>query len=66
MFPTKLVKQCLKCGCPKDGLVLDPFAGSGTTGMVAKQNGRDFVLIELSPDYVKICEQRCNGVSAKE
>lgn len=65
-FPPKLIEPCILAGCPTGGVVLDPFAGSGTTGMVAKQNGRNFILIELSPDYVKICEQRCNGVSAKE
>jgi DNA modification methylase len=40
--------------------VLDPFAGSGTTGMVALELGRKAVLIELSPKYVELIEQRCN------
>lgn len=41
-------------------IVLDPFGGSGTTGMVALELGRSATLIELNPDYVKIIEQRCN------
>lgn len=57
-FPPDLIEPCILAGCPVGGIVLDPFAGSGTTGMVAKQNGRDFVLIELNEAYVKICEER--------
>ncbi len=40
------------------GIVLDPFGGSGTTGEVAEQNGRNSILIELSPEYVKLAEKR--------
>lgn len=40
--------------------VLDPFAGSGTTGQVALELGRKAVLIELNPAYVKLIEERCN------
>ena len=40
--------------------VLDPFGGSGTTGMVAIELGRNAVLIELNPDYVQLIERRCN------
>lgn len=57
-FPPDLIEPCVLAGCPVGGVVLDPFAGSGTTGMVAKQNGRDFILIELNNQYVKICEER--------
>lgn len=49
------------CGCNAgfhSGIILDPFFGAGTVGLVALQNGRDFVGIELSPDYVNIAEQR--------
>lgn len=57
-FPPDLIEPCIMAGCPEGGAVLDPFGGSGTTGMVAKQNGRDFVLIELSKEYVEICKER--------
>jgi len=50
------------CGCETDetkpGIVLDPMAGSGTTGLVAKKLGRDFVLIDLNPDYVEMAKER--------
>ena len=58
-FPPDLIEPCVLAGCPPKGIVLDPFAGSGTTGMVAKKNGRNFVLIELNKEYAKLCEERC-------
>jgi DNA modification methylase len=57
-FPPKLIEPCILAGCPENGVVLDPFAGSGTTGMVAREHGRDFILIELNEEYVKLCEER--------
>lgn len=57
-FPPALVEPCIKAGCPVGGVVLDPFFGSGTTGVVAKQLGRDFVGIELNPEYVAIARKR--------
>lgn len=51
-FPEDLVSQCLDASCPENGVVLDPFAGFGTTGMVAKKRGLDFILIELNPEYL--------------
>ncbi len=59
-FPPKLIEPCILAGCPEGGIVLDPFAGSGTTGRVAQQHGRDFILIELNEEYVKLCEERTN------
>jgi site-specific DNA-methyltransferase (adenine-specific) len=53
------------CECDRDfrpGIVLDMFAGSGTTLVVAKKLGRDFVGIELNPEYVKIAEARLASV----
>lgn len=61
-FPPDLIEPCILAGCPVGGTVLDPFAGSGTTGMVAKQHGRDFVLIELNEEYVKLCEDRTSAI----
>lgn len=58
-FPPDLVKPCILAGCPAGGLVLDPFAGSGTTGKVALELGRRAVLIELNPAYLKLSDERC-------
>jgi DNA modification methylase len=58
VYPTTLIEPMIKAGCPKGGTVLDPFAGSGTTGVVAQKLGRSAILIEISPDYVEIIKQR--------
>lgn len=57
-FPEKLVKPCILAGCPQGGTVLDPFAGSGTTGMVAEYLGRNSILIELKPEYCEMARER--------
>ena len=57
-FPPDLIKPCILAGCPTGGTVLDPFGGSGTTGMVALELGRSAELIELNPDYVDIINER--------
>lgn len=57
-FPAKLVEPCILAGCPSGGLVLDPFAGSGTTLMVAQQLGRHGVGIELNTDYIALADTR--------
>ena len=57
-FPPDLIKPCIMAGCPTGGTVLDPFGGSGTTGMVALELGRSAELIELNPDYVDIINER--------
>jgi len=60
-FPPTLVEPCLALASKPGDLVLDPFIGSGTTGVVALKLDRRFVGIELNPDYVQIAEQRLNG-----
>lgn len=60
-FPTKLVEPCILAGCPPDGTVLDPFAGAGTTGLVADRLGRDAILIELNPEYCEMARRRIEG-----
>lgn len=60
-FPPELVSRCLKAGCPKNGRVLDPFGGAGTTGMVADRMQLDCTLIELNPEYVEIAQNRISG-----
>jgi DNA modification methylase len=57
-FPEDLVRPCILAGCPPGGTVLDPFAGSGTTLMVAKAQGCSAIGIELNPEYVKLIEKR--------
>lgn len=60
VFPEKLVEPCILAGCPKGGTVLDPFVGSGTAGIVAKRLGRDFIGIEINPDYCQMAVSRIN------
>jgi DNA modification methylase len=57
-FPEKLVEPCVLAGCPEGGTVLDPFTGSGTTGVVACRLGRKFVGVELNPEYAAMAERR--------
>ena len=61
-FPEKLVEPCVLAGCKPNGIVLDPFFGSGTTGVVALKHGRDFVGCELNPEYVEIAKRRTSSV----
>ena len=60
VFPEALVEPCIFAGCPEGGTVLDPFGGSGTTGLVAQRNKRNAILIEINPLYVKIAKERVN------
>lgn len=57
-FPAELVERCLAIGCPEGGVVLDPFAGAGTTGLVASRLGFDAVLCELSEEYAGLAVER--------
>jgi site-specific DNA-methyltransferase (adenine-specific) len=59
-FPMDLIEPCVLAGCPKNGVVLDPFGGSGTTAQAAYKHGRDCVLCELNADYVPLIEKRLN------
>lgn len=60
-FPPDLIEPCAIAGCPENGVILDPFMGAGTTGVVAKQNYRNYIGIELNQKYIKIAEDRING-----
>ena len=64
-FPEALVEPCLLAGCPEGGTALDPFSGAGTVGVVCKKQGRDYIGIELNPEYVKIQEQRIENTPEK-
>ena len=57
-FPPDLIEPCIKAGCPEGGTVLDPFGGSGTTGLVAQTWGRKFILCELNSEYAKMAQNR--------
>lgn len=57
-FPPELAERCIKAGCPAGGVVLDPFGGAGTTGLVADRLGRAAILIELNPAYAEIARNR--------
>jgi DNA modification methylase len=57
-FPPELAERCIKAGCPKDGTVLDPFGGAGTTGLVADRLQRNAILIELNPAYAAMAKRR--------
>lgn len=53
VFPPELPERCIKAGSPEGGIVLDPFGGSGTVGMVANRLSRRAILIDLNPEYLK-------------
>ena len=57
-FPKKLVEPCIKAGSRPGDLILDPFCGAGTSGVVALRLGRSFVGIELNPEYVEMARRR--------
>lgn len=57
-FPEKLIVDCIKAGCPVDGVVLDPFMGSGTTAVVARKLDRNYIGFELNPGYVELANKR--------
>ena len=58
VFPEALVEPCIEAGCPKDGVVLDPFVGSGTTCLVAKRLGRKYIGIDVYEKYCQIASAR--------
>ena len=62
VYPERLIEPMVKAGCHRDGIVLDPFMGSGTTAVVAKRLGRKYIGFELNPDYIKICNKRLSEV----
>jgi DNA modification methylase len=58
VFPPDLIKPMILAGCPTGGVVLDPFVGSGTTAIVARELGRRFIGIELNPEYADMASRR--------
>ncbi len=66
VMPPAIAETCIKAGCPDGGVVLDPFAGSGTTLAVAASIGRIGVGCELNPDYVTLAEKRIADAVERE
>ena len=63
VFPPDLITPCILAGSPVDGVVLDPFSGSGTTLQVAKDLGRKAIGFELNPDYCQLITKRCQQLT---
>lgn len=57
-YPQKLIVDCIKAGCPEEGIVLDPFMGAGTTALVARKLNRNYIGFELNKEYVEIANKR--------
>lgn len=62
VMPEALAEPCVLAGSRRDGIVLDPFGGSGTVGLVARRLGRRFILLELNPAYCALARRRVAGV----
>jgi len=62
-FPPDLIEPCVLAGCPVGGVVLDPFAGSGTTLQVAVKHGRYGLGLELNPEYIKLIHERMEKIN---
>ncbi len=58
VFPERLVELCVMAGSREGGVVLDPFSGSGTTALVARRLGRNYIGIDNNPAYCKMAEER--------
>lgn len=61
-YPEELIRPCILAGCPKDGIVLDPFMGSGTTARVAMKLDRNYIGFELNPEYCKIINTKTREI----
>ena len=64
-FPKELIEPCIIAGCPKGGVVLDPFLGSGTVAVVAKENQRNWIGCELNPEYAEMARVRIKNTQRK-
>lgn len=58
VMPNRVAEICVRAGCPENGLVLDPFNGAGTTGVVSLGLNRRYVGVETNPDYIEISHRR--------
>lgn len=65
VYPPELVEICVKAGSKEGDIVLDPFFGSGTTGVVSRELGRSYYGIELNPEYARIAEDRLQNTDTQ-
>ncbi|RYD28859.1 MAG: site-specific DNA-methyltransferase [Lysobacteraceae bacterium] len=65
-FPPDLIKPCILAGSRPNDIVLDPFFGAGTTGLVAVAHRRNYIGIELNPDYAEIARKRINEATRQQ
>lgn len=65
-FPEPLIQPCILAGCPKGGIVLDPFGGAGTTGVTCKRMDRQSVLIELNQEYAEMARKRIDDTHVQQ
>lgn len=65
-FPPDLIRPCILAGSRPGGIVIDPFFGSGTTGLVAIEEGRCFIGIDINQEYMEIARSRINGINEKK
>jgi len=66
VFPEKIPEIAIKSCCPADGIVLDPFAGSGTTGLVAKKLNRKSILIDIQTEFIEIMKNRIGNIEVRK
>tara|TARA_R100001082_G_scaffold42597_1_gene22624 strand:- start:843 stop:1706 length:864 start_codon:yes stop_codon:yes gene_type:complete len=66
VFPPDLIKPCILAGSEEGDIVLDPFMGSGTTAMVAKTHGRDYIGCELHEGYGELIQKRIDEINKQE
>jgi len=62
-FPIEIPENCINACCPQNGIVLDPYMGSGTTAVASKNLNRNYIGIEISEEYCKIAEERINKLN---
>ena len=62
VYPPDLIEKPILSCCPEQGIVIDPFMGSGTTGEVAKLNNRRYIGLELNPEYAILANERISKV----
>ncbi|WP_294348022.1 site-specific DNA-methyltransferase [Prosthecochloris sp.] len=62
-FPEELIEPCILAGCPEGETVLDPFAGAGTTGVVAARGYRNFIGFEINPEYCEMARKRIEAIT---